>query len=154
MWFFLTGVIFSLLCDEFVFITCDPSAVQNKPRTWLPMASRRGQILLAVFCSMRVLPMRLATVSTQGPLQLRDFALCEKNEKAFQKKTKNQHARTMMMCWSSSATKTSTGVEISCSYATVAWLVQHLKKETRYSKLSRTAYLKFTFYLTHFDVII
>ena len=32
----------------------------------VPMASRRGQTLLAVFYSMRVLPMWLATVSTQG----------------------------------------------------------------------------------------
>ena len=31
----------------------------------VPMASWRGQILLAVFCSTRVWPMRLATVSTQ-----------------------------------------------------------------------------------------
>ena len=39
------------------------------------MASRRVQILLAVSHLMRVLPMRLATVSTQVPFQVRRFAL-------------------------------------------------------------------------------
>ena len=39
----------------------------------VPMASRRGQILLAVFYSMRVLPMRLATVSTQGLCLVHSF---------------------------------------------------------------------------------
>ena len=37
------------------------------------MASRRGQILLTVFCSMRVLPTRLATASTQVPFHLRNL---------------------------------------------------------------------------------
>ena len=40
-----------------------------KPLSWtrgVPMASRRGRILLAVFYSTRVLPVRLATVSAQG----------------------------------------------------------------------------------------
>ena len=40
-----------------------------KPLSWnrgVPMASRRGHILLTVFCWMRVLPLRLATVSTHG----------------------------------------------------------------------------------------
>ena len=41
----------------------------------VPMASRRGPNWLAVFVLMQVLPMRLATVSTQGPFQLRRFAL-------------------------------------------------------------------------------
>ena len=44
-----------------------------KSQSWnrgVPMESRRGHILLAVFCSMRVLPTRLA-------FQLRDFALHE-----------------------------------------------------------------------------
>ena len=40
-----------------------------------PMASRRGQILLANFYPICVLPMRLATVSTEIPFRLRDFAL-------------------------------------------------------------------------------
>ena len=49
-----------------------------KPLSWnrgVPMASRRGHILLAVFYSRRVWPMRLATVATQVPFQLRDVAL-------------------------------------------------------------------------------
>ena len=44
----------------------------------VPMASRRGQILLAVFILMPVLPIRLATVSTQVLFQLRDFAFYPK----------------------------------------------------------------------------
>ena len=44
-------------------------------------ATRRGQSLLAVFYSMRILPMRLATVPTQVPFQLRDFALYKNKTK-------------------------------------------------------------------------
>ena len=40
----------------------------------VPMASRRGQILLEVFCLLRVLPLRLATVPTQVPFQFRRSA--------------------------------------------------------------------------------
>ena len=45
----------------------------------VPMASRRGQILLAIVCSIHVLPVRLAIVSTQVPFQLKRFALYRKN---------------------------------------------------------------------------
>ena len=40
----------------------------------VPMASRRGQILLAVVYSMSVLPVRLAIVSTLVPFQPKDFS--------------------------------------------------------------------------------
>ena len=45
----------------------------------LPMASRRGQILLGVFYSMRVLPMRLATVSTQGLCCIQNLNVTQKS---------------------------------------------------------------------------
>ena len=40
----------------------------------VPMASQRGQILLAVFLFDARFPIRLATVSPQAPFQLRDFS--------------------------------------------------------------------------------
>ena len=54
------------------------------------MASRRGQILLAVLYSMRILPTRLTTASTQVPFQLKDFAFLLKWEKVKKRNLKSQ----------------------------------------------------------------
>ena len=63
---------------------------------WRAMASRRGQILLAVFYLTRVLPMRLATVSTHGLALHAMFFPCEKKTFSYRNSPKmlKFHGRT------------------------------------------------------------